>query len=105
MARKSATFPLYVTAIMREDGSAINGMVITCDQDVRDFLLPGPRLTDGVIVESGYSDLICEECGETAAWCPRLMAALPMSWVTDRRDAECMDVPMRHVDGLVTFGS
>lgn len=70
------TFPTTsVTGLLR-DGGAVPGLVVRSAQEVRDFLLPGARLTDGVVVESGWADLVCDTCGEPSAWCPTLRAAL-----------------------------
>lgn len=67
--------PLTVTGVLR-DGSTVPGLRVTSAQEVRDFLRPGARLTDGVMVESGWADLICDQCGDGADWCPTLRAAL-----------------------------
>lgn len=77
MSRNFAQKPLTVTGILRDTGDLVPGLVIHSADQVRDFLLPGPRVTDGVVVESGWSDLICSECGDTARWCPDLNSVLP----------------------------
>lgn len=80
MARTPRDFsrrPLEVTGILRATGEAVQGLVIDSGQLVRDFLLPSQRVTDGVVVESGWSDLICSECGDSAKWCPDLSRELP----------------------------
>ena len=77
MARTSrTTYPLAVTGVIRHDGSTVPGLVVNSPAEVRAFLVAGPRLTDGVVVESGWSDLICDTCGDGSAWCPDLQAAL-----------------------------
>lgn len=80
------------------------GLRVETVQDVRDFLLGGPRVTDGVFVESGWADLVCEECGEVAARCPNLRRALPASYIAERlaaRDELEPIVGYQHPEGLV----
>ena len=99
MARNLAAKPLTVTAITAGDELPIVGLTIRSAAEVRAYLLPGPRVTDGRVVPAGYADLICHECGESAAWCPVLADALPVGWGRER-DAEIV----RYADGgLVTF--
>lgn len=65
---------LDVIGIIDGEGPIV-GLRIDRAKQVRDFLMPG----------SGWSDLVCAECGESAAWCPRLVACLPTAWVEARR--------------------
>lgn len=86
MARKARTahYPLNVTGVLRSGGT-VPDLVVADFAEVRAFLLPGTRLTDGVVVPSGWSDLICSTCGDSAAWCPDLSAALTAEQVETLR--------------------
>lgn len=68
--------PLTVTGILRTTGEPVPGLVIHSDQDVRDFLAGGHRETTGYWTPSGWSELVCSECGDTSKWCPDLSTAL-----------------------------
>ena len=69
--------PLTVTGIIRITGEAVDGLTIHNGQDVRDFLTGGHRETTGYWTPSGWSELICSECGDTSKWCPDLSRELP----------------------------
>lgn len=90
--RSSRRLDLTVTGVLPNGGGAVPGLTVRSVSELRAFLLPGPRLTDGVVVESGWETLVCETCGSEAHWCPEMVDNLPKGWVSQRRAAELGEI-------------
>lgn len=88
MAHNTKTVLYKVTKHCAFGGPTIPAMMLTADE-VRACLLGGD--VRGQHVGPSATDLTCETCGDTAAWCPDLKALLPLAYLNSRLERAAVD--------------
>jgi len=86
MARTFAATGILRNDVAGSSFTSVPGLTLTV-AELRASLQGGVN-GQGQVVAGGWHDMICDECGESAHWCPTMRKVLDRDFVEARLEAE-----------------